>query len=41
MKYFEEFKSNTYAGSANQLYFEMNDNEIHTGRLLYKISVGG
>lgn len=41
MKYFEEFSSNTYAGSANQLYFEMDDNEIHTGRAFYKISVGG
>lgn len=41
MKYFDKFNSNTYAGSGNQLFFEMNDNEIHTGRVFYKISVGG
>lgn len=41
MKYFEEFKSNTYAGSGNQFYFKMNENEIRTGRVFYKISAGG
>ena len=41
MKYFEQFKSNTYAGSGNQLFFKMNENEIRTGRVFYKISVGG
>lgn len=41
MRYFEEFKSNTYAASANQLYFKMNDNEIRTGRVFYKMSAGG
>lgn len=41
MKYFEKYNSNTYAGSGNQLYFEMNENEMHTGRIFYKISVGG
>ena len=41
MEYFEKYNSNTYAGSANQLYFEMNENEIHTGRIFYKITVGG
>ena len=41
MKYFDQFKSNTYAGSGNQLYFEMNEDEIRTGRVFYKISVGG
>ena len=41
MKYFDNFSSNTYAGSANQLFFEMNENEICTGRIFYKISVGG
>jgi len=41
MKYFEQFSSNTYAGSGNQLYFEMDENEIRTGRVFYKISVGG
>ena len=41
MKYFDKFKSNTYAGSGNQLFFNMNENEICTGRVLYKISAGG
>lgn len=41
MKYFDQFKSNTCAGSGNQLYFEMNENEIRTGRVFYKISAGG
>lgn len=41
MQYFTKFSSNTYAGSGNQLFFETNDNEKHTGRLFYKISVGG
>ncbi len=41
IKYFDKFSSNTYAGSANQLFFEMNENEICTGRIFYKISVGG
>lgn len=40
MKYFDEFVSNTYAGSGNQLYFGTNG-EIRTGRIFYKISVGG
>lgn len=25
MKYFDKFKSNTYAGSGNQLFFNMNE----------------
>lgn len=41
MKYFESFHSNTHAGSGNQLYFETKEHEIHTGRLFYKISIGG
>ena len=41
MKYFEAFHSNTYAGSGNQFYFEMDEHEIRTGRVFYKISVGG
>lgn len=40
MKYFKEFVSNTYAGSGNQMHFTTND-EIKTGRIFYKISVGG
>ena len=41
MKYFEQFTSNSYAGSSNQFYFNMNEGEIRTGRIYYKISVGG
>ena len=41
MKYFDEFNSNTYAGSGNQFYFNTNENEKYTGRVLYKISAGG
>lgn len=40
MEYFNKFTSNTYAGSSNQLYFEAGD-EIRTGRVFYKITVGG
>ena len=40
MEYFDRYVSNTYAGSSNQFYFE-SDNEVHTGRLFYKIAVGG
>lgn len=41
MKYFEKYGSNTYAGSSNQLYFCMDESEIKTGRVLYKIASGG
>ncbi len=41
MKYFEQFTSNTYAGSSNQLYFNMKEGEVRTGRIFYKISTGG
>ena len=41
MKYFEQYKSNTYAGSGNQLYFSMSEGEERTGRIFYKISVQG
>ena len=41
MNYFEQFTSNTYAGSSNQLYFNMKEGEVRTGRIFYKISTGG
>lgn len=41
MKYFENYSSNTCAGSGNQLYFNMPDKEVRTGRIFYKISAGG
>ena len=40
MSFFEKYSSNTYAGSANQLYFSTNG-EVCVGRVYYKISVGG
>ncbi len=39
--YFNHFVSNTVAGSGNQFFFTMEENEIRTGRVFYKISVGG
>ncbi len=42
MKYFDEYVSNTLAGSANQLFFETDDeNKVSTGRVFYKIFSGG
>lgn len=41
MNFFEQFNSNTYAGSGNQIFFEMEKGEVRTGRIFYKISVGG
>lgn len=41
MNYFENFSSNTDAGSANQHIFKMAKDEVRTGRIFYKISNGG
>ena len=41
MKYFDVFSSNTYAGSSNQFFFEMDSNKVSTGRIFYKITSGG
>lgn len=41
MDFFKKYRSNTYAGSGNQLYFNKKEDEISTGRVFYKISVGG
>lgn len=41
MEYFKRYGSNTYAGSGNQLYFNVPEGESRTGRVFYKISVGG
>jgi len=41
MKYFTQFTSNTTAGSGNQLFFEMKENEVRTGRVFYRITSGG
>ncbi len=40
MEFFQKYASNTYAGSANQLFFG-TDGKINVGRVFYKISVGG
>ncbi len=41
MDYFNRYVSNTCAGSANQLFFSTGEGEIRTGRVFYKITVGG
>lgn len=41
MKYFEKYVSNTYAGGVNQLQYSTKENEIKTGRVFYKITIGG
>ncbi len=41
MKFFETYSSNTLAGSANQHFFTLDKNEIHTGRVFYKIFHSG
>ena len=41
MQYFNDYTSNTTAGSGNQIYFNMEDGEIRTGRVLYKITKAG
>lgn len=41
MKYFETYTSNSIAGSGNQHFFLIGDNEIHRGRIYYKIFAGG
>ncbi len=39
--YFSEFSSNAYAGSGNQYFFTMPENEVRCGRIFYKITEGG
>ena len=41
MKYFDSFVSNTCGGSGNQFFFHMNEGEVRTGRVFYKITAGG
>ncbi len=41
MKYFENYTSNTYAGTGNQTYLKLEKGEMRTSRAFYKISVGG
>ena len=39
--YFETYVSNTYAASGNQLYFNMDAEEVRVGRVFYKIAFSG
>ena len=41
MKYFENFVSNTVAGSGNQKFFNLENGEVKTGRVFYKITASG
>ncbi len=41
MDFFEKYTSNSLSGSSNQLFFEMQNTEIRTGRIFYKIFKGG
>ena len=41
MQYFEKYTSNTYAGSGNQHFFTMEEGEVRTGRVFYKITNPG
>jgi len=41
MTYFDKYVSNTCAGSGNQMFFNMNEDEVRTGRMFYKIFAGG
>lgn len=41
MEYFNQYNSNTLAGSGNQLYFTIPEDEVRTGRIFYKITEQG
>lgn len=41
MEWFHTYKSNTLAGSGNQYFFVMENNESRTGRVYYKVYAGG
>ena len=41
MKWFQEYVSNTLAGSGNQVIYFTKDDEIHRGRVYYKVFKGG
>lgn len=41
MKWFDIYSSNTLAGSGNQHYFLTGDDEVHKGRIYYKLFAGG
>ncbi len=41
MNYFNRFVSNTDGGTSNQYFFVMEKDEVRTGRVFYKIAVGG
>ena len=39
--FFKTYRSNTYAGTCNQHCFFGKEDEVHTGRIFYKITHGG
>ena len=41
MNYFNEYTSNTVGAGANQFYFNMEKDEVRTGRIIYKIKAAG
>ena len=41
MDFFKQYSSNTYAGSGNQYFFVSEEDELHTGRVFYRISTAG
>ena len=41
MEFFDQYTSNSLAGSGNQLFFNMEEGEVLTGRILYKITSSG
>lgn len=41
MQIFEQYVSNTCAGSGNQLFFDMPADQTRTGRVFYRITAGG
>lgn len=41
MKFFEKYTSNSCAGSGNQYFFNLKENEIRCGRVFYRIEAGG
>lgn len=41
MDYFKKYVSNTYGGSGNQLFFEMEEGDMRTSLVFYKITESG
>lgn len=41
MRFFKEFTSNSCAGSGNQFFFRMEEDEVRCGRVFYKLRTAG